>query len=173
MKKTTRFPEAAAFVLTAIMLTVAAPVFAQDAEPAGAGILNRLSFGLGFELNGYELEGIGLGSPLLGEYHIFPFLSAGLRIGAFTDTALFALEPQAFARWYWPYLGRFRLFVAGDLGMAVLVHEGDPYAAFAGGVSAGVRITTENHWYVEPYVRGGYPVIFGAGLMVGYSRYKE
>jgi hypothetical protein len=36
-----------------------------------------------------------------------------------------------------------------------------------GGLAAGWRLSMEQSWYLEPAVRGVYPLVWGAGLTVG------
>jgi len=43
------------------------------------------------------------------------------------------------------------------------------YSSFVGGVSAGWRFMMNNQWYIEPFIRAGYPYIFGAGFSTGFK----
>jgi len=41
--------------------------------------------------------------------------------------------------------------------------------SFVGGLSAGWRFMMNKQWYIEPFIRGGYPYIFGAGFSTGFK----
>jgi hypothetical protein len=144
---------------------LAAPVFA---KPLGS--TEFFSLGLGFEVNDYtDGDVTGYGLSLSGEFHINPVLSAGLRAGVYYDIdKLITIEPIAFIRVGHTFGRYVRLFIQGDLGAALFLYENDFYHDFSGGLGAGIRFIL-NHWYIEPYVRGGYPVKVGGGLLVGYT----
>jgi hypothetical protein len=146
-------------------LMLAAPVFAQNTDST-----ERFSLGLGFEGNDYtDGEALGYGLSILGEYHFNPLLSAGLRVGTSYDfDELVTIEPLAFFRIGYTFRNRMHLFVEGDIGAALLLYESGFYPAFSGGLSGGIRVILKN-WYIEPYVRGGYPVKVGGGLLFGYT----
>jgi hypothetical protein len=44
---------------------------------------------------------------------------------------------------------------------------------FSGGLAAGWRITLKDNFYIEPFVRGGYPYGWGAGIMAGITTYNK
>ena len=165
-------------------LALAAPVFAQDSDDPREGF----ALGLGIEGNGYNngdgTSGVlGLGFSLTGEYRfnietLIPILSTGLRLGGFTNlNGLLTLEPLAFLRLSFRsgLLGRswgmVHIFIEGNFGAALLRYEGegDLSPSLSGGASAGARIFLGNNWYIEPYIRGGYPVFVGGGLLGGYA----
>jgi hypothetical protein len=154
-------------------LLLAAPVFA---KPIGIKIdqyfdpTEFFSFGLGAEGNNYtDGDALGCGLSLLGEFHVNSALSAGMRAGAYYDIdKLITIEPLLFIRVGHTFRKRVRLFVEGDLGAALFRYGGDFSHDFSGGLNGGIRIILKN-WYIEPYVRGGYPVLFGGGLLAGYT----
>jgi outer membrane protein OmpA-like peptidoglycan-associated protein len=155
-----------------------------------------VSFGLGGEVNAVSLrEDRGYGAAVtvesrLNRYFALAFLgNASLQNNSTLNdisagTAFIGLEAAAFLRFYFlsPRLmrpGGVEVFLgAGGGVIAVMngwdVHEtrGHPEAA---GVF-GIRFRLGSHLYLEPYVRGGFPFIGGAGLMVGFrfpSRYER
>ncbi|GHV76675.1 hypothetical protein AGMMS49942_14960 [Spirochaetia bacterium] len=129
----------------------------------------RLSFGLGLEGNAFSTDALAFGLSLLGEYHVNPFFSAGLSAGVFYDfDSLLTIEPLAFARLYGRSLGSLSMFIEGSAGAALLLFDGDWNPAFSGGLKAGIRFALKD-WYIEPAVRGGYPVIVGVSLTAGYA----
>jgi outer membrane protein OmpA-like peptidoglycan-associated protein len=155
-----------------------------------------ISFGLGGEVNAVSLrEDRGYGAAVtvesrLNRYFALAFLgNASLQNNSTLNdisagTAFIGLEAAAFLRFYFLSPGLMRpggveVFLgAGGGVMAVMngwdVHEtrGHPEAA---GV-LGVRFRLGSRLYLEPYVRGGFPFIGGAGLTVGFrfpSRYER
>jgi hypothetical protein len=117
-----------------------------------------------------------MGGVLFGEYHLDTRFSLGVKAGIFYafDSA-FTVEPMAFFRYYSINLGPGQLVLQAEAGAAMFWDGGmpgesdiqlDPY--FSGGVTAAFRITF-GRWHIEPYVRTGYPVLFGGGIGAGVS----
>jgi hypothetical protein len=52
--------------------------------------------------------------------------------------------------------------------MAILIYQEETYPAFAGGATVGYRIPLKK-FFIEPYVRLGYPYVAGFGFAAGYS----
>jgi hypothetical protein len=117
---------------------------------------------------------------LLGEYRFSNYFSAGLRVLGRIEIQpfflsekpefsklLYSLEAMAVFRYY-PYnIGRFDFFVEADGGGAMVhLNNKTVYTAVGAGV-AGTRITF-GKFYLEPYIYGGYPTIFGGGLLMGF-----
>ena len=73
------------------------------------------------------------------------------------------LEPAAMLRYY--FLGGF--FAQMDIGVTVIMEDGETTPLFLGGVRAGYRLPLGKMFYVEPYGRFGYPFMFGIGALAG------
>ena len=156
-----------------------ASIFGQDVE--------GFSLSLGLEGNGYSpppAESIGFGGRLGGDYRFGEMFSIGAGILASTDMGKLAAfeftgkfrmyllrsEEDLIKYYMWQPLYHIFLELAG--GAVVLQYhdlkglQGKPVIS----VQAGVRIALNEYttWYLEPYIRGGYPVIFGIGLMAVY-----
>jgi hypothetical protein len=115
-----------------------------------------------------DRRGMALGISLSADYEVIPNLTAGIKFGfSHNFKKIMALEPELFTRWYFLTLKDMPLFVQADLGTAVFFEREKIRPALLGGITAGIRISLEN-WYVEPYVRTGYPFIAGTGLSAGY-----
>jgi hypothetical protein len=157
-----RFKLTSIGVCALLGLLPAAPVFAQTT--------GFFSLGFGVEANDYtDGDILGGGLSLLGEFHINSLLSTGVRAGAYYDfDELVTIEPLAFIRVGHTFGSRVHLFVEGGLGAALFLYNSDLYYDFSGGLGGGVRIFLKD-WYIEPYVRGGYPVKVGGGLLAGYT----
>jgi len=65
--------------------------------------------------------------------------------------------------------------VEAEAGAMFAFEEGETYPAFAGGISTGWRFMfgqkqeAKSRFYLEPAIRFGYPHIWGAGIMAGFS----
>ncbi|MDR0320434.1 MAG: hypothetical protein LBI28_02940 [Treponema sp.] len=128
---------------------------------------DNLNLGIGAEINSNTREGIAAGGVLFFCAEINQQFSAG---GKFTfshnfDTVI-TLEPQALFRYYLP-LGIEGLFVQAELGAAIFLENDNSYPAFSGGLSGGWRFEIGTNFYFEPYLRFGYPYIWGVGFISG------
>jgi formylglycine-generating enzyme required for sulfatase activity len=146
-------------------------LFISGAANAQAWI-NPPGFGLGLGIEVSPFDKGTLGGTLTAEVGFAFNFSAGLRsITSYSLNRTLSFENTLFGRWYignrWENFWR-RLFIEVDLGIAVLVREQTGHSAFAGGAVAGLRFPWGDHWYIEPYLRVGYPSILSAGAMIGY-----
>jgi hypothetical protein len=133
----------------------------------GAEETYRFNLGLGVEGNMNARKNMTLGGAISASYGINEILAAGLKFTMSHDFKhLMILEPEVFVRWYFLSLGKFPLFVQGDLGSSLIMDDSHLYPSFMGGLTVGMRFPLER-WYVEPYIRGGYPFITGIGITAG------
>jgi len=64
------------------------------------------------------------------------------------------------------------IFLQAEGGIVLFSYEKfeiTGYYSFVGGLSAGWRFMMNNQWYIEPFIRAGYPYIFGAGFSTGFK----
>lgn len=131
------------------------------------------------ELTGYGRDGASIGGGLaLGGGD---GVGMGVRVMYFTepgDGGIDTLEITVFMRFY-PLGGNVPqgFFFQVEAGPAVFVYREslalpaveDNYGTgcFAAGVTAGWRFWLGRLWYVEPYLRAGYPYIAGGGVSAG------
>ncbi|MDR2517198.1 MAG: OmpA family protein [Spirochaetaceae bacterium] len=131
------------------------------------------SFGVGGEANIITLEdrGFALGGGIQGDYRFGPVFAAGFHAGAFYDlNELFSIENRALFRWYFVRHQNTELFFQGDAGVLLSFRNFDlekSRGAPAFGLTLGTRIHFTRHWFIEPYIQGGYPYIAGAGIIIG------
>ena len=100
--------------------------------------------------------------------------SIGLKAVFFPgEEGINVLEVNCILRFYFSggkaYSGTFFQFMGGPV---VFLNNGSFYlpakvGAFSFGVGLGWRILILDRVFIEPYLRGGYPYMFGAGLSVG------
>jgi len=70
---------------------------------------------------------------------------------------------QAYSGSFIQFMGGPALFYGNNSEFSVPAKTG----AFSIGMSFGWRFLIKERWLVEPYIRGGYPYIWGAGLSAG------
>jgi hypothetical protein len=127
-----------------------------------------LSLGLGIEGNMNVRRSAAMGENITLDCGINEIFAGGIRLGFSQDfKRIQVIEQGVFFRWYFVDLSGPRFFVQADLGAAIAMEDFRPHPAILGGFTGGVRIPL-NDWYVEPFIRGGYPFIWGAGLIAGY-----
>jgi hypothetical protein len=128
----------------------------------------QISLGLGVDGNMNTRKGAALGGAVTADYGIIPNLAAGIKIGfSHNFDSLMVLEPEVFTRWYFPEFKGLFFFVQAGIGTSIFFENAAVYPAILGDLSAGLRIPFKQ-WYVEPYLRTGYPFIWGAGVSAGY-----
>lgn len=140
-----------------------------------AALYNKAAMGITVEANKNSLGKIACASGLSFDYAFFRKISAGVKVVAGSDifeteNSIFTIEPVGAVRFYAvspsgePVTG---LFVEGQIGASVLIVNSEIKSCFNGGVCMGFRQPLGN-LYIEPFVRGGYPYLFGAGINVGF-----
>ena len=139
-------------------------VYANDS----AGI-NDMFFGIAGEANANTREGAAIGGAFSFGIEFLNQFASGIRVIFSHDTeSIFTFEPLAFFRYYLP-LGVPGFFVQAEMGVSVFLEDDKGYPAFSIGAAAGWRYKFSDMFYIEPYVRAGYPFIWGAGLTAGLS----
>jgi hypothetical protein len=148
------------FILSALLLALFTAI-------AGAQETKQFSLGLGMELNNNTRRGVAMGGSGYFAYDILKALEAGIIVGIDYDfNKITVLEPELTGRWYFYNINENSLFTQADLGASLIFEKGENRARFLGGITLGMRFPLGD-LYVEPYVRGGYPFIWGTGLRAG------
>jgi hypothetical protein len=136
-----------------------------------------LSFSLGGGANG-NVHGVGLaaGPYANGLYSFIPSLAVGLQMGGTFSEILNVLEMGAILRYTFgtgrdAIVNPFLQLGGGFNLMLFTLKERDnkiaPYFSGMLDLAVGMRINVFGSWYVEASVKGGYPYIIGAQLMMG------
>jgi hypothetical protein len=97
----------------------------------------------------------------------------GYRALYFIDPdGLATLELGIFLRVYLPPGRHDGFFIQAGAGPCVFIEEAPLFPPKLSSTSAGVilgwRFLLSSRWYVEPYLRAGYPYVAGAGASVGF-----
>jgi hypothetical protein len=134
----------------------------------GAQEAKQIALGLGIEGNMNSREGAALGTMAGADYGIFPNLAAGIKFGFSHNLShIMTLEPEIVARWYAWNVKNLSFFVQAGMGVSIIFEDTAAHPAVLGGLAVGFRMPL-TQWYVEPYLRTGYPFIWGAGINAGY-----
>lgn len=139
-----------------------------------AATIYKSSLGLIVEANKNSISKISPAAGLSFEYSIFRRVSLGIKTIASFDifekeNSIYVIEPLIFGRWYAvsptgePSAG---LYVEPQGGLELIFVNDKLHCVPSLGASLGFRIPI-NSFYFEPYLRGGYPYLFGAGLGAG------
>ena len=177
MKHITFTSKKSILLVTAIILALSSIAIAQTNETDEIW-RHKFAVGLGPEINMHSPEGYAGGLSLNFDYNLpfFPKFPTSFAAGlSFTGSNNFdgitVLEPSAFFRWYFLnsyHRGLFAQINAG--GNIILIEEDSPYEApiaLVTDMRVGYRQPIAKDFYIEPYIRGGYPVQWGAGLIFG------
>jgi hypothetical protein len=151
--------------LLALFILVSAAFAAAEAP-------QRFSLGLAIEGNMNTRRNAAMGEHLSFDYNFTNIFAGGIKLGfSHNFDRIKVVESEAFFRWYFFDLPEIRFFAQADLGASVIMEEVPEdirvRPAVMGGFSGGVRFLLGN-WYLEPFIRGGYPFVWGAGLSAGY-----
>ena len=127
-----------------------------------------MALGPGLEWNMSSGRKSAGGAAVSADYRLFNAFAAGLSFGMSSNfTALTAIELAASFRWYVFGSNRRGIFAQADGGLFVYMEDVQPRPMFLGGLRAGYRLPVGGRFYVEPYVRGGYPFVLGVGMSAG------
>jgi outer membrane protein OmpA-like peptidoglycan-associated protein len=144
------------------ILLLAFPAFSLPGQEQGT-----ISRGILGEVSTNTRKGLSFNGGLITDYSFTDRITTGLKTNYGTDFHdVSALEASVFGRYY--LFTRPYVFVQLGAGYMRLF-EDDRYAntVLAEG-SAGIRFPIKQ-FYAETYVRFGWPIGFGAGLVLGYS----
>lgn len=140
-----------------------------------AAKIYKTSIGIMGEGNKNSISNISPAAGISFDYNIFRRISLGAKVIVSYDVmekenSILTIEPLGLVKWYVvspfgePSAG---LFVEGECGPELLFVNSTLKACISGGLAMGFRFTISNI-YFEPYLRGGYPYLFGAGINAGF-----
>jgi outer membrane protein OmpA-like peptidoglycan-associated protein len=164
-----------AFFPLILLLFFTRNIYAAETDP----FYRELSLGLGADANGYTIDGFSLGGLFTADYRFLPFLAVGLKSGFGYDLKeITHVEAEAFARWYFfnypKLLNRLAAFAQLEGGAASIWEINgssniENKWSFSGALAVGARLKLPLNFYVESYVRGGYPFIWDVSVVFGYT----
>jgi hypothetical protein len=135
---------------------------------ADAQEAKKHSLGLGIAGASNFIDIAAAGGIFSYEFSITESVAVGGRLGAkYAIGEDFSLEPEALVRWYYYRPAWTAFFAQWDMGMDLGIRASALDSRFMVGLSLGMRFFFGS-FYVEPFVRGGYPFLAGLGVMGGY-----
>ncbi|MDR2803042.1 MAG: OmpA family protein [Treponema sp.] len=142
----------------------------------------EFSLGAGMDITGYSRTAFSLGGIISTDYRFSPSFAAGFKAGYGYDLdSLTNAEAFIFARWYFlsypkPLKGLmvFAQIEGGGAGLwekRVFTDANQQINVWSpsGALGVGIRLKLPFNFYVEPYIRGGYPFIWSAALIIGHT----
>lgn len=145
---------------------------------------NDVNLGFGVEGNMSSDKGWAFGRSIGVDIQFFKHVIIGSALTISDDFKQFtAIEPEIFVRWYPPLAaipflkkavfldvkdGGF--FVQGDIGISTIIgfFDRDVTPLFLGGLTFGFRFPFQSgDYFVEPFIKSGYPFLFGGGMKFG------
>ena len=145
-----------------LLLGVAGSLFAADAY-----------IGFGVEANGNTLDGSAAGFGWSIGMDLNRYFGLGMKTAISYDfDSLYNMEQSGLLRFYLP-LNKQGLFLQAEAGSSIFFEDNESHFYFLGGVTAGWRFVIKESFYIEPYVRGGFPFIWGGGLNAGIKLFRE
>jgi len=133
-----------------------------------AGQEQKMALGFGLEWNMNSRENFAGGAALGFGYNLPHALAAGLTVsGSSNFGGIGVVETSALLRRYFPGREHAGFFAQADLGLSLILEDGEATPLFLGGLRAGYRLPVGSLWYVEPFDRLGYPYLFGVGVTAG------
>jgi len=141
------------------------------------------AIGLGPEINMNSGSAFGVSAALAVDFNFADYWAAGLTAkGSYDFSSAWVVEGGVLVRRYFsgrePRQGEKHSGFFGQLegGVHLIVednvfmYEGDTLLRPMGGLRLGCRflLGSGRSFYLEPYARGGYPFLWGAGLIAGF-----
>ena len=175
MRNYTFLSKKAFLLATVIIMAISGLAFAQEDETTDETWQHKFAIGLGPEINKHTPQGYAMGLSLNFDYNLpittsrTSFAAGVSFIGSHNFDGITVLEPNIMFRWYFLNPSYTGLFAQINLGGNIIMGETEYNApiALVTDMRAGYRLPFARNFYVEPYVRGGYPVLWGAGLICG------
>ena len=172
MEKPNRLPltKTALFFLLFFLLSVL-PLAARDAD---SDRTFPYSLGVGIESNLNTREGAAMGyGAVLDRYFIYSgdrgILRAGLKFAMQTDFAgITGTEASLFARLNLVRLGPGDIFTQIGFGFGSYREDEITANTMLSEFTVGYRFYFLGGFYVEPYLRTGFPFLLGGGVMAGH-----
>jgi hypothetical protein len=137
----------------------------------------KMSVGLGVELNKdsrhhfsiAEVDfAVAAGAVLYFSYDFGDYFSTGLiTTASYNFYDFVVIEPTLLLRRYFYYNNESGFFAQVDGGLFIIFEDGKTRLMPSAGFRGGYRRLLGTSFYVEPYVRLGYPFAYGIGALAG------
>jgi len=144
-------------LLFCLLIFIAGSIFALD----------DVFIGFSAEANGNTREGTAAGGGWTIGFDLNQYAGIGIKTVFSHDLdSMITMEQCALLRFYLP-INKHGLFIQAEAGGSILFEDEKSDFVFIGGIATGWRFKIGKNWYIEPFGRGGYPFVWGAGLVTG------
>ena len=127
-----------------------------------------MSAGLGLEWNMDSRHNFAGGTLLAFDYRLPHFTSVGLFLTGSTNfNNTYVIEPVLVFRAYYREYEFSGPFFQNELGISFITEDGRQTRLPLVGFGTGYRFHAGSSFYLEPYIRIGYPFAFGIGVIAG------
>jgi hypothetical protein len=151
-----------------LALTVFAGAAAAQVETEKKGNRSYFYAGGGIELSQNSLRYYAMSEVASITYDINDLMAVGFKVTMSENFGkTIVAEPGLYYRLYVAKFLWGRVFAQLDLGASYIVDDKKLYPEPLMGVSAGVRFPFLGKFYAEPYLRFGYPYMWGLGVTGG------
>jgi hypothetical protein len=151
------------------------PASAPSKPPVPVAGGTRASFSLGADGEANMItsgSGFGYGGGLIGECRFNKLFALGTWLqSTWSSDSVAAIEGVFFARWYFLRFKHISFSLDPYFGALAAIKGGDSSDS-RGSADLGMVLSMRfvfNRFYIEPYIRGGYPVLGGAGIRIGWT----
>ena len=152
------------FLLISVFLFSIFPVFSES-RPYDS----RNALGIGIEWNMNANSNHTGALALAYDFNFGKSSAFGVNMAACTNFSGFtAIQPAVMYRWYiWGIESHTGIFMQADIGAYIMLLNVDVFTNFLAGLRAGYRISLGSMFYLEPYIKAGYPFMIGIGVTAG------
>jgi len=128
----------------------------------------KTAFTYGVDVNMNSPTGLAYGAILGIEFYLPERSSFGIQLTASSDGASNnVIEPLLAFRYYFTDLHN--LYLQLDTGASFITEIGETRFNLLIGLKAGYKFNVGKIFFIEPFIRGGFPFIAGGGLVLGYK----
>jgi len=140
-------------------------ISAQENQPDET--LRKTAFSYGVDVNMNSPFGFAYGAILGIDFYLPERSSIGIQLTASSNGVNNStIEPSLAFRYY--FSDSYSFFIQLDTGASFISETGEVRINLLMGLRAGYRLYIGRIFFIEPFVRGGYPFIAGGGLLMGY-----
>jgi len=154
-------------LLFTLIFTRALASFAQETPAPEIQKSGNIAFSYGADINMNSAQLFAYGAVLGVDFNLPMRFSTGLFVTASSNgLSNNVIEPSVMARYY--LFEKYRFYIQLDLGVSILAEDENINFLFLAGVRSGYRFHIGDIFFIEPFLRAGYPFLAGAGVILGY-----
>ncbi|MCL2276386.1 MAG: hypothetical protein FWC21_00665 [Treponema sp.] len=129
----------------------------------------RTAFSYGVDINLNSSSGFAYGAVLGADFYFLNKSAFGFQLTASSDgDSNNVIEPSLAFRHYFTDL--YSIYLQLDSGVSIITETGQVRFNLLLGLRTGYRLHITEIFFIEPFIRGGYPYIAGGGFILGYRK---